>query len=1139
MASDVDVNVWLGDRLFGSQTFAGADGLTGDDYAIFFGELPLEAQQPPGRDRMMSHEDMPAAYAGRQNRYISTTLDGLIAVDNGWPTTVAAPLEYTEDLKFSWNTYTWNQPLIDQQPHETVPELIKYSRETRHAESIRRAVALQFEHGFMTQMEGLFHYAMALQQIKLMVHRTNSFGAIYALERCHMQEQKWQEMNGFMSMNPMDRANRERWQFGVVQKDPKGLALLRDQASKAVPSMDMVIIPPGLGAYFTVVPVERTTFFYAGYAGQRGFTEGPYPFTKFQGVNVFETPLFDPRARNDRPGLLEREVCIGEHFVMRDHLAYNDQSRRQTADRSVQYFDEDTDNFAVMHMEEALKGCCRFDPETGELDGVHDQLAQSFDAKDMFTYRASSDGRPRKTLYWGQMTRDALQDRTIENIVANLVSKVSQADRNAIEAMLQFFESIVTDAADVAQDTYAEFAKLKDPTSAFAWAKKRLDAAAGEIVPGFASYFALEVYAEYGKDEYRDVCKKGLAAFHRFMNLLMQTFPPALNLVLDEKRCPHNLAKFVRNKHACNLFERVFSFGTVPLFAVDAAGKLSIDPSISIDVESYYKNLQTAAATVGGMSEMLDAAMTFARELHARNQELKKRDLPLVLAMGLDAISNGSARRLGEWLAKFDEDVVRSSGLNLGDPVGSAERAAAVDKLDEKLVAYFTALVQSVPAANEAHARAVSVIFSKKDVPPPPAVPKDVAFVATPLVASFASGQTVAAGTVLRVADHRRGFVVPAENNDSLSNATSAPYKELRERELRVPSKYRDDAWAASAAGGGGGGWGGDDARLGTGMRGATSMIVGFAERSMMAPTPIRSSDVRGQTDLDAPLHFVDCPNFVSRYNAMLSMSDRIARAAYACVLYGRITHASCKAFLDSNVPAPYGFLCVRPWMKYVMSTLIWMKGGPQTAKTYFGHANFMFGQDARVKMLFGHFSYYARTIVHNESNVYLTENVFYRRACGGGGSRVFTEKELKVLRSILFKHNGRRTGDVPSFIVMMIPAHEIVPSLVDIRGFFSGSQDKEPLYTSAQYYGLKHGFGDMHSSPLGTKHFERGMRVNTTSWWGYQGNFNPATGNHDQVHENEGHHGPRIGPGCTRVRNGEMVELPRQTSIGLFQAPR
>ena len=154
--------------------------------APFFGDLVNVPSQGAGRDLLRRNDDLPAFYAdGRRNEFLTDVLEGLTALDNGWPTTVCLPLTYTEKINFQWNLFEFTQPLADQVPHEGVSRILEHGKSTRTERSIRRGLAIFFEHDFMTTSDGVRDYARSLQQIRMCVHRTNSFDVISAIMNCH------------------------------------------------------------------------------------------------------------------------------------------------------------------------------------------------------------------------------------------------------------------------------------------------------------------------------------------------------------------------------------------------------------------------------------------------------------------------------------------------------------------------------------------------------------------------------------------------------------------------------------------------------------------------------------------------------------------------------------------------------------------------------------------------------------------------------------------------------------------------------------------------------------------------------------------------------------------------------------------
>ncbi len=133
-----------------SQSYAPSDGQKGNPYAPFLGELQTMPSQGPGRDLYRRNDDLPQYYAdGRRNYFLQDVLEGMVAIDNGWPTTICLPLTFTNQLNVEWDVLTFDQPLVGRVQHEGVSRIVRHARSKRSAQTERRGIALFMEVNFV------------------------------------------------------------------------------------------------------------------------------------------------------------------------------------------------------------------------------------------------------------------------------------------------------------------------------------------------------------------------------------------------------------------------------------------------------------------------------------------------------------------------------------------------------------------------------------------------------------------------------------------------------------------------------------------------------------------------------------------------------------------------------------------------------------------------------------------------------------------------------------------------------------------------------------------------------------------------------------------------------------------------------
>ncbi len=312
---------------------------------------------------------------------------------------------------------------------------------------------------------------------------------------------------------------------------------------------------------------------------------------------------------------------------------------------------------------------------------------------------------------------------------------------------------------------------------------------------------------------------------------------------------------------------------------------------------------------------------------------------------------------------------------------------------------------------------------------------------------------------------------------------------------------------------------------------------VPMASSGSSASAPLSLVGRRSDDEQDAPVQMMggrfstSAKSLRENVGRALSRSrsalDRLVRLVF---LFTRIEKQAFDSMIDANVALPFGFILFRPFQSHEMSTLVLMKGGPETGHVFWGHTNCMLSQDGQIKTLYGNYTYYSKAIIHNEKHILLAENVFYRRYHGGGGTKFFTPEELVTLQNNQFVVDAIEGGrNRSSLICAMIPASEDkFPKILNLKG--SNTRDgKSTHYTTAQFYCHALGFEGMAPSRPGMLHMDREARSNSLCCRGYQRNVG-TSGKFDDVVQNTGHHGQLVFPGCGRIRNGLDEPLRRVT---------
>lgn len=94
----------------------------------------------------------------------------------------------------------------------------------------------------------------------------------------------------------------------------------------------------------------------------------------------------------------------------------------------------------------------------------------------------------------------------------------------------------------------------------------------------------------------------------------------------------------------------------------------------------------------------------------------------------------------------------------------------------------------------------------------------------------------------------------------------------------------------------------------------------------------------------------------------------------------------------DGDLPIPFSFVLMRPYMAYNMSSAIVMKSGTDTGENLYSNASFVLGKRADVKVVYGHFTVHMCSVVRAEENVCVLRDVRCNAYLGGGGVQLISK---------------------------------------------------------------------------------------------------------------------------------------------------
>lgn len=237
---------------------------------------------------------------------------------------------------------------------------------------------------------------------------------------------------------------------------------------------------------------------------------------------------------------------------------------------------------------------------------------------------------------------------------------------------------------------------------------------------------------------------------------------------------------------------------------------------------------------------------------------------------------------------------------------------------------------------------------------------------------------------------------------------------------------------------------------------------------------------------------------------------------------------------IEKNVPFPFGFLLCRPFQRYDMCSAILCRAGARLGQTFIGHSDFQLADNVINKTHVGHYTFYCKSIVHDEKEYTIAEDVFASGYKGGENTRFYKQRDelLDDVHAESFRS---------SIICMLVPYRTNAPrgpriqNPIDITGKLHptlyqdtdipSAEVEDAMYPGARFYAEYLELKKLSSyASDATEHFLSPFRyINTVCFQGHQFMYNHAGQAFTDRILNTGHWGPNgVYAGCKGVRCGD-----------------
>lgn len=193
--------------------------------------------------------------------------------------------------------------------------------------------------------------------------------------------------------------------------------------------------------------------------------------------------------------------------------------------------------------------------------------------------------------------------------------------------------------------------------------------------------------------------------------------------------------------------------------------------------------------------------------------------------------------------------------------------------------------------------------------------------------------------------------------------------------------------------------------------------------------------------------------NIATRWDRLRASFAGGNAAALASLMNLELNFATFQFLINNNIIFPLTLLVFRPWMQWVTSTIIAMRGGSETVVNFYMQPDVMLQDDATTKTHSAHVTMHLTPFVKSPGNIKVVDDVAVRRYLGGGNVVPFKIDDIKDLAVIDNWNVTHSKGSASYFALPVAITHSTkIPSVIDFRGYFFSSNrgSAEPHFITA-----------------------------------------------------------------------------------------
>jgi len=226
---------------------------------------------------------------------------------------------------------------------------------------------------------------------------------------------------------------------------------------------------------------------------------------------------------------------------------------------------------------------------------------------------------------------------------------------------------------------------------------------------------------------------------------------------------------------------------------------------------------------------------------------------------------------------------------------------------------------------------------------------------------------------------------------------------------------------------------------------------------------------------------------------------------------------------IENDIMPPIGLIAWRHRKCYRMGSAFMAIKGGVLGYTYWGHPDFMLGDDANRKMHFGHFTMYMKPLIEEPRALVVFHNIFCEGYQGGNNTKIVNPLNVQEVHAYRIG-NSRRSMIIALELANWWPKTKYNDVTGRYHPRFNPSSNtlNVTYYRSAQFITDTYGLAPK-DYYIGTDRSNRNVNSfsNTICTQDHQFGYDHRTGRYDTVVRDQGPWTDMIYPGCGRVRNG------------------